>query len=128
MQGWRAPSPASRLLQVCGVSGARFHRPTILSHPHRPGFHAAVLLDTGGIESPADLGAELAVTDKMRHAAALGLRTAETEFPILAVALGDLLLATRLRIGQRNRLGRHLLRRQAYPYALPTEVEIGRAS
>ncbi|MCY1176423.1 hypothetical protein D9M73_166910 [compost metagenome] len=72
-------------------------------------------MNAGGVERPVNLGGEFAITEERRHAGSLGFRAAETEFPLIAGAVGDFLFAARLQIGQRNVVGLDLFRGQARP-------------
>ncbi|KAI3485012.1 hypothetical protein L1887_51787 [Cichorium endivia] len=104
--------PAERVL------GARFYRAAVGSQPHRPGVHAALLLNPAGIERALHRGGEFTVAEELRLTGALGFRAAELELPGLAATVGDALGAARLRILQRDIVGLHLLRGQAGAHAL----------
>ena len=93
------------------------------AQPHRPGVHAALLLNPGGVERALDLGEELPVTEELCLPFALGLGATELEVPDLAVALGDALGAARLRILQGNVIGLHLVRSQAGAHALACDAD-----
>ncbi|CAI8950727.1 hypothetical protein EMIT0P253_50157 [Pseudomonas sp. IT-P253] len=94
---------------------SRLNGPAILTQPHSAAFKTALLLDAGGIESAINFGGELAVTEECGDTGTLRFRTAKAEFPLIAAAISDFLLAARLRVGERNIVSLDLLWSQARP-------------
>lgn len=67
------------------------------------------------------MGGELTITLELRYAGTLGAWATELELPGRAIAIGNLLRAACLGIGQRNLLVFYLLRREADTHPLTTK-------